>query len=182
MKNMKTTKSLLIILLVLIMTGGAMLAMAADPEAAAPEKAAKADPNDQTEAQVGRSTVPDLKVNQAEMDAQGDRGLETKVEPQLRPMTMEINAVLEQSRLQVSTLQDRFDNEPNAEAAVVIVRQMEKVKINAELDILRVQVRYARTAGNEELAQKIEASLTKMTTPAPRREPVDRPAPDAGNR
>lgn len=183
MKNLKMKQTPLIVLFVVILSAGAMLAMAADPEAVAPEKAQKADPSDQTETQVGRATVPELKVNQAEMEANGDQSLVNKAtEPQLKPMTVEINAVLEQSRLQVATLQDRFDNEPNAEAAVVIVRQIEQIKTNTELDILRVQVRYARTAGNEELAQKIEASLTQMTTPAPRREPIDRPAPDAGNR
>jgi hypothetical protein len=183
MKILRIKQSPLIVFVIVLMTAGSMLALAAEPENVAPINNGKADPADATETQVGRSSTNNLKVNQAELEENGGLSFDTNsAAPQLKPMTMEINAVLEQSRLQVATLQDRFDNEPNAEAAVAIVRQIEQLKINTELDILRVQVRYARTAGNVELAQQIEASLTQMTTPAPRREPVDRPAPAAGNR
>ncbi len=183
MKVLRITKALLVVIVVVMMAAGSMLAVAAEPENSAPVKSGKADPADVSETQVGRSSVNNLKVNEAELLENGELSLETNGNgPELKPMTMEINAVLEQSRLQVATLQEEFDKEPNAEAAVAIVRQIEQLKINTELDILRVQARFARSGGNEELAQEIEASLAKMTTPAPRREPVDRPAPAAGNR
>ncbi len=96
-------------------------------------------------------------------------------------MTVEINALLTEARVQVALLQDRFDKEPNAEVAMGLVRQIEQLKINSELDIMRVQSRYALAAGNNELVQEIEAALTQMTTPRPRKQPIDRPAPGAGS-
>ncbi len=170
-------------LLVVLMTAGALLAMAAEPEPVAPVKSGKADPTVDAETQIGRSSVSDLKVNQAELDANGELRLDAKPgQPQLKPMTVEINAVLDEAHLQVATLQGRFDKEPNADVAVALVRQIEQIKINTELDILRVQLRYARTDGRDELVQELETALNLMTTPRTQKQPIDRPAPDAGNR
>ncbi len=174
----------LIGLLVVLMTAGSLLALAADPEPAAPVSSGEADAATDAKAQTGRSTGAELDVNQAELLENGGLMPEAEAnanQAQFKPMTVEINALLTEARVQVALLQDRFDKEPNAEVAMGLVRQIEQLKINSELDIMRVQSRYALAAGNDELVQEIEAALTQMTTPRPRKQPIDRPAPGAGN-
>jgi len=165
-------------LIIILMTAGALLAFANGPESAG-----NADPAVVADTPVGRSHINQLKVNQAEMAEKGETWSAVEPsEPVLSAMSMEINVVLDEARLQVAAKQEQFDKEPNAEAAMVIMRQIEALKTNAELDILKVQMRHARDKGQTEVVSRIEAALSEMTTPRPRKQPVDRPAPDAGLR
>ena len=169
-------------LILALVTVCALAAVAADPEPAAPVKGGAADPTSESDA-VGRTPAANLKVNQAELDEAGLLPTDTSADqPELKPMIAEINLLLEDARLQTATLQQQFDREPNADAAMDIMRRIEQVKQTAELDILRTQMRYAQAAGDQKLAAELEASLTEMTTPRQQKQPIDRPAPAAGNR
>jgi len=95
------------------------------------------------------------------------------------PMALEIDALLDAARSTVAVLQEQFENATNDKTAVDLIRQIEEAKKNAELDILRVQLKYARAEGRTALAAELTAALTRMTTPPAQSVPVDRAAPDA---
>jgi hypothetical protein len=79
-------------------------------------------------------------------------------------------------------LQARLNTETNNTTALEIIRAMEQVKVQVERDVLAAQAAYARQTGREDVALEIEAVLAEMTSPRAVRQPVERPAPDAGNR
>jgi len=93
-------------------------------------------------------------------------------------MTTEIEALLSTSRLQVAVLQEQFDLAPDDNTALGLIRRIEQIKKDTEIDLLRLQLRYAQAAGDARLADEINAALTQMTTPRPRGIPVERTAPD----
>ncbi|MFN2370671.1 MAG: hypothetical protein ABR506_05875 [Candidatus Krumholzibacteriia bacterium] len=161
----------------------AVPAVAADPEPAEPVASGQAGAG---EPQGG--SAPNLDVNQAELlekDATGAPAHTELAEPEGRavsPLMEDINRVVAESTVRLAELQGRLDREIDDRAALEIVRAMEQVKIRTELDILAVQADHARQNGREDLAQEIEGAITEMTAPRPLRHPVDRPAPDAGNR
>lgn len=178
--NFSTSKSVPSVLSVALLATFALVVFAAEPEPVAPVDAGKVASENDVEPQVGRSSVNSLEVNQAELEGNG--GFFLPDAATLKPMTMEINTVLDLARVEVAALQERFDNESNDNAALALSVQIEQIKINTELDILRVQKRYAEAAGNTELATELEEALTSMTSPRPRVQPVDRPAPSASVR
>ncbi len=163
---------------IILVTVGALFAFANSPES--PNTG---DPTVVADTPAGRSHINQLKVNQAERQEKGETySVVESPQPVLSALSLEINTVLDEARLQVAAKQEQFDKEPNAEAAIAIMRQIEALKTNAELDILKVQLRYARDKGQTEMVSQLETVLTEMTTPRPRRQPVDRPAPAAGVR
>lgn len=93
------------------------------------------------------------------------------------PMIAEIEAVLTRSRSEVADLAERFATaDPSSRDAISL--QVAQLKQQAELDILAIQARHARLAGNEALALEIEAAIAIIVTPPPPPPPaIARPAP-----
>ncbi len=89
----------------------------------------------------------------------------------LSPMMREIHAVLLVKRAEVAEAQRRFDDAADETDALRLQQEVETLKIGAELEILRIQVRYARLEGRPETAAALEASIEAMTAPRPRLEP-----------
>jgi len=127
-------------------------------------------------------SIPDLEINQTEQEEN------VALHPTLRdeihqvpnPLMDLIQVVTAAADLKLADLEKRLANEPNNSKALEIIRSMEQIKVQVELDILATQASYARRTGREEIALEIEEAITLMTTPRPTRQPVDRPAPPAG--
>jgi len=134
-------------------------------------------------AQTTAPAAPDLDINQAEIAAgvvpdalDPAKTAPTASEPS--PLLVEIEAVLAASRAAVAELATRADATGDPAMAFALQQQIARVKQQAELDILAIQARHARLAGNDELATQIEADIaTIMNPPAPVAPAVPRPAP-----
>jgi len=156
-------------------------ALAADPEPVNPENSGLAGSG---EPQGG--SAQHLEINRAEIM---ENGGQLPVHPELQdlgtervnPLMQQIQVVLASSDLKLAQLQTRLDSESSHRSALEIIKQMEQVKVQTELDILAVQASFARQNGREEVALEIEGAIEVMTAPRPVRQPVDRPASHAGN-
>ncbi len=144
-------------ILVLIISSVAMSVVAADPEPQLPTT----------------PPAPAAEVNQ-------DKALEAQ---DLKlPMMNEIQVVMDVSRGEISELALRAANTTDHMANQAIQQEIATIKQQTELDILGIQVRYARSAGNVELAERIEASIAAIISPpAPAAPAVPRPAPGSQN-
>lgn len=142
------------LLLVLLIASVAVLAIAADPEPQAP------------------ITAP----------ATGETQPAVGQEKPLSPMMSEIRATMEVGRGQIAELTSQAAATPDQVANQAIQNEIATVKQQVELDILGIQVRYARSNGDEDLALKIEASIAAITSPPAAVAPAEaRPAPDNQN-
>lgn len=136
-------------------------------------------------------SVPHLEINKAELEENGGQIL---IDPEMYPglqgldanqsntLMSQIRVVMAASDMQLAELQARLDSETSNRNAMEIIKQMELIKVQTELDILASQASFARQNGREEVALEIEGVLEAMTAPRPVRQPVDRSAPAAGNR
>ena len=147
---------------------------------------AVADPEPQTPTDpptaAERQAAAALDVNQAEIAAgvmpdDGEPATPPVADRSGSPMIMEIRAALEQSQAEVAELAARVATAAPA-AREALQQQISTLKQQLELDILAIQVRHARAAGNEALAQEIEAAIATIQSPPPPEPPaVPRPAP-----
>lgn len=162
-------------LLVILIMSMATFTLAADPE---PQK--PADPPARHDGQI----TPNVDINQAEIEAgvAPDAAADLKSMPgqtAASPMITEIRAVLETSRQQVADLAAQGAAHPGHEADVALQKEISQLKKQAELDILAIQARYARTEGKEDLAQQIDAAIAAIISPPAPAAPTEvRPAPD----
>ncbi len=169
---MRTTVNAVLIILVV---SAAALATAGDPQPQSPTNP-PANPE--------RSAAPDLDINQAEIDAgmAPDAGGGDKAQPGVAtesPMITEIRATLDASRLEIVDLTAQAPAHRSDEADLALQTQIAQLKQQAELDILAIQVRYARADGREELASQIEADIAAIISPPPPVAPTEtRPAPN----
>ena len=169
---MRTTVNALLIVLIV---SAAALATAGDPQPQSPTN---------PPATAERSAAPDLDINQAEIDAgvapdavDGDKA-QTGVATE-SPMITEIRATLDASRLEIADLTAQAPAHRSHEADLALQTQVAQLKQQAELDILAIQVRYARGDGREELARQIEADIAAIISPPPPVAPTEtRPAPN----
>ena len=60
------------------------------------------------------------------------------------------------------------------DAAMALAREIAQVKRTNRVEMMRIQLRYAREEGREETAAKLEEAIAKMTTPPARGEPTPR--------
>ena len=86
-------------------------------------------------------------------------------------MMQEIFAALEAKQIAVAELQARFDAATDETRALDLQREVETLKKAAELEILRIQLRYARDEGRQETVMHLETAIETMTTQRPRLEP-----------
>ena len=160
----------------------AATALGADPRANSPAGSGQAGENEPANVR-----IPDLEVNQAEIQ-ENPEGL--GVVPELREavgarndeLMLRLHQVRDAAHDRLMELEGRLASATDNTAALELVKQIERVKVGVELDLLREQAVYAREMGREELALEIETALNEMTSPRPRRQPVERPAPAAGQR
>ncbi len=127
------------------------------------------------------NTVVPLAINQAEIAANvvTDPGAAPAPAHDLvDPMILDIEGVIAASRAQVAELAGRVASTTNATTIDDLQQQIAQVKQHTELDILAIQVRYARQRGHEGLAARIEADIALIQTPPlPTPPTTPRPAP-----
>ena len=97
-------------------------------------------------------------------------------EPQhtVSPMMQEIQTALAQEATALLVLQEDLTNAPTEQDALAILRMISQRKQDTEIATLRIQERYARQAGNEDAAVRIERAIQRILDP----EPVE-PSPEA---
>jgi hypothetical protein len=128
--------------------------------------------------------TPALDINQAEIDAG------VTPDPAAAPadksgnasatsaMMMEIGAVLETGRAAIAELAARIDAASDTDARQALQFEAATLKQQMELDILAIQAEHARLAGNQALADRIEADMAFiLSPPAPTPPATPRPAP-----
>ena len=93
------------------------------------------------------------------------------------PLMAELMAVLESETQQIEALEVKVAAAPDAMAALAIQRQIEKVKFDTEVSLLRVQATHARRAGRTALADRLDAAVEEMLRPVARGVPIPRSAP-----
>jgi len=95
-------------------------------------------------------------------------------ERELSPMMMEITASMEVARLEVADLKLRYEAAVDNETAMEIMREVARVKRESRVEMIRIQLRYARLEGNDELVAELEGIITRMTAPPVKGEPIPR--------
>jgi hypothetical protein len=172
----------LAIVTLLLITTAAVFAAVTEPDPVAPEKAEPVTSGDEV---VRPGSPGDLKVNKAEVEEgklDAESTLDAERVPVKSPLMTAIDAIMLDSRDRIVLLRANLEKQGNPDEAMAIQRQIEDLKVETELNILRLQADHARARGDEELARSIDESITFMTTPRAKKAPVDRPAPDAGRR
>jgi len=107
--------------------------------------------------------APDIEVNRAELadppvveqvpeGAVPDKGAAPRP---VTPLTAAIEAALAAEQARVVELEARLAQAPDEAAAAAIVREIELAKQAGEIEVMRIQVDFARRAGHEEQAQEI---------------------------
>ena len=76
-----------------------------------------------------------------------------------------IQAVLDREAARLSELETGMETAAGESALLALQREIERVKEETELQILRVQADFARREGRLEQAAEIEAALAEMTAP-----------------
>ena len=99
---------------------------------------------------------------------------ETTPTPELSPMAAEINAAIETARLEVADLKRRQEAAINDQDALDIMREAARVKRECRVEMMRIQLRYARLDGNDELTAELEDIVARMTAPPVKGQPVPR--------
>ena len=89
-------------------------------------------------------------------------------------MMTEIMASMEAARLEVADLKLRYELETDDQAAMEIMREVARVKKESRVEMMRIQLRYARQDGNDELVAELEEIVAKMTAPPMKGVPVPR--------
>jgi hypothetical protein len=96
----------------------------------------------------------------------------------LSAFVLELRQAVDAERAALVLLQARFDRATNEGDALAIQREIETLKQNGEVQLLRIQAKHARLKGREAAARKIEAAIEAMLHPVPTpASPVVRPAP-----
>ncbi len=152
--------------LVLIIISFAMPVLAADPELQSPQA-------------ITAPVTSSSGVNEAK-DTVDPQNL-AKNQDQLgitSPMVSEIELALTASKLEIAELVTQVANSSDFAAKQLMQEEISAIKQQTELDILGIQARYARTAGNEDLANQIDNAIeTIISPPAPSAPAEERPAP-----
>lgn len=98
------------------------------------------------------------------------------------PMMLEVRAALDREREQVETLSARLKAKPGAREALALQREIERVKLDTEATLLRIQAGAARRAGHAALAERLEIAARDLLAPPTATATAARPTPRAGGR
>ncbi len=155
---MKLITRILPILLILVL---ATVALAVDPEPQLPKNSPESGINAPDDA---NSPLNPAKV-------QNELGNSS-------PMMNEIRTTMDISKGEIAELSATAAGTSDFAAKQTIQITISEIKKQTELDILAIQVSYARAAGNEELALEIEAAIAAINSPPTPTAPAEpRPAP-----
>ena len=86
--------------------------------------------------------------------------------PSRNPIMAEVRAAFDREREQIAALRARLQQQPDHQAALALQREIEKVKLDTEVAILRIQAGAAREAGHAALAERLEAAAKDLLDPA----------------
>jgi hypothetical protein len=89
-------------------------------------------------------------------------------------MAAEMLSVLQQEQDGLSRLQTRFQQAADSRAALAIQREIEALKLETEIGLLRIQADYARREGRRATAERIERAIEQILHPVIPQAPVDR--------
>lgn len=93
------------------------------------------------------------------------------------PMMAEIRAVLDGERATLARLNQRFRAAVDGTDAEAIQKEIAQVKLDSEMAVLRVQVKYARAGGREAVAAFLEGAIRAMQSPPVQLPAESRPVP-----
>ena len=96
---------------------------------------------------------------------------------ELSPMMVEIESAMEATRLEVADLKLQYEAAVSDEQAMEIMREVARVKRESRVELIHIQLRHARLAGNEELVTQLEEVIARMTAPPVKGTPIHRPVP-----
>ena len=96
---------------------------------------------------------------------------------ELSPMMMEITASMEIARLEVADLKLRYESAVDNETAMEIMCEVARIKKESRVEMMRIQLRFARLDGNDELVAELEEIVTRMTAPPRKGVPIPRDNP-----
>jgi len=95
-------------------------------------------------------------------------------EREASPMMLEIRAAFAATQVEVADLQARYKAAADPEQAREILREAALVKREGRIEIMRIQLRYARQNGDDARGAELEQIVTRMTTPPAKGVPVPR--------
>lgn len=96
----------------------------------------------------------------------GSQGM--AIDRPLTPMMKEIRTVFDAEKKALAVLESRLASASTETEVMVVMKEIERVKVETELQILGVQAVYARRAGRIEQADKIKAEIQRMRSGPPR--------------
>lgn len=99
----------------------------------------------------------------------------------LSPMMLELQAVMTAEAEQVAALRQRAAKATSPDEALALQREIEKLKFDTEVSLLRVQAKHARAGGRTEVAARIEAAISDLLNPPKIAAPAARPVPSREN-
>jgi hypothetical protein len=132
----------------------ALVAMASPAALTAPSRA-------QAPAEPAKST-PDSPVVASEETSAPARVIPKRPRT---PMDVELFAVLDRQREALAALRTRFREAKDDRTALAVQREIDRVKRDSEISLLRVQADWARRAGRIEAASQIEAAIEQILHP-----------------
>jgi hypothetical protein len=83
-------------------------------------------------------------------------------------MMQSIRAVFTAEKDEVAALEIRLEAATSEEEIIGLIREIERVRMDAEIGVLTIQADCARHEGRIEQAQQIEAAIKKMQAGPPR--------------
>jgi hypothetical protein len=95
----------------------------------------------------------------------------------LSPMMAEMQTVLAAENEKLAELRQRVRSAPTPDEALAIQRDIERLKFETEVSLLRVQAKHARAAGRTEVASRIEMAIAELVHPPKPVAPAARPVP-----
>ena len=81
------------------------------------------------------------------------------------PMDVELFAILDRQREALAALRTRFKDAKDDRTALAVQREIDRLKRDTEISLLRVQADWARRAGRVEGARRIEAEIGQIQNP-----------------
>lgn len=112
--------------------------------------------------------------------AEGEAPATTTATPRVarvNPMMTEIRAVLDGERTTLARLNQRFRAAADGADAEAIQKEIAQVKLDSEIAVLRVQVKYARAGGRDAVAAFLEGAIRAMQSPPVQLPAETRPVP-----
>ena len=97
------------------------------------------------------------------------------------PMMAELQAVLVLEADKLVELRLRTREALTPDGALAVQREIEQLKFETEIALLRVQAKHARSAGRTEVATRIESAIADLVNPPRPHAPTARPAPSREN-